>query len=103
MNCVMCLTENEINKIVERKIEKVTKKYDRKIAFLEEKIYAQGVKIRNMEKKSSTTTSDAEEEQENAPLQHASSDRGDDTSTKRNSYLSGSHDKQIRIVGGIVK
>ena len=103
MNCVMCITEDEIDKIVERKIERVIKRYDRKISLLEEKIYAQGIKIRNLEKKCSTTTSDAEEEQENAPLQHASSDRGDDTGTKRNSYLSGSQDNQIRIVGGTVK
>ena len=37
INCEMCLTEDEIDKIVERKIEKVIKKYDRRLLFLRRK------------------------------------------------------------------
>ena len=34
MGNVLCITEEEIIKIVERKMEKIIKKYDRKIALL---------------------------------------------------------------------
>ena len=50
MGNVLCITEEEIIKIVERKMEKIIKKYDSKIALLQEKIHAQDVKIQNLEK-----------------------------------------------------
>ena len=62
MGNVLCITEEEIIKIVERKMEKIIKKYDRKIALLQEKIHAQDVKFQNLEKKCSTPTKDALEE-----------------------------------------
>lgn len=40
-----CIFEDEIDKFIERKMEIVMKKYDRKIVFLEEKIYFYEKKI----------------------------------------------------------
>lgn len=42
---VLCTTEEDIEKIVKRKMEKIIQKYDIKIALLEEKIHAHEVKI----------------------------------------------------------
>ena len=95
MNGVLCLTEDEINKIVEKKMEKIIEKYDRKIALLEEKIHAQDVKIQILEKKCSTPALSAEKE--SASLKHVTSDHRNDTDTQRKT-----HDNHIRIVPGTV-
>lgn len=103
MDSMLCITEDEIENIVERKMERVARNYDRKIALLEEKIHAQDVKIQALEKKCSTPILDTEEERENAPFQHVSSNRGNDTSIQKKSYVSSSHENQIRVVQGTVK
>ena len=63
MNSGVCLTEKELDKIVERKMEMVIKKYDREIAALEEKIRAQDVKILYLEKKYSAKKLELEKKQ----------------------------------------
>lgn len=46
-----CITEDEIDKLIERKMETVMKKYDRKNALLEKKIHFQANQIQSQEKK----------------------------------------------------
>lgn len=58
-----CISEDEINKLIERKMETAMKKYDRKIALLEEKIHSHEKKIRTLEEKRSSLG--AEEEGKN--------------------------------------
>ena len=99
-NSVLCITEEEIDKIVERRMEKVIRKYDKKIALLEEKIH---VKIQNMEKKCSTP--DAEEEREKVSFQHTAVNLDNNTHLQEKivSHLSKRRDNQLRIVQGTVK
>ena len=59
----LCITEDEVNEFVEKKLEEVIQKYDRKIALLGKKIRAQDVKIRNLEKKCATSTSECWEKE----------------------------------------
>nr|XP_022302071.1 uncharacterized protein LOC111110036 [Crassostrea virginica] len=96
-NSVLCITEEEINKIVERRMEKVIRKYDKKIALLEEKIH---VKIQNMEKKCSTP--DAEEEREKVSFQHTAVNLDNNTHLQGKivSHVSKRRDNQLRIVQG---
>ena len=99
-NSVLCITEEEIDKIVERKMEKVIRMYDKKIALLEEKIHAQDVKIQNLEKKFSAPTLDAEEDKdmEKKPFLHFASNRSNDSDVQINSQAFINHEKQKRIV-----
>nr|XP_022300158.1 complement C1q-like protein 4 isoform X3 [Crassostrea virginica] len=79
VECVLGITEDEIDRILETKMQKVIQKYDKKIALLEEKIHAQDVKIQNLEKKCSNPTMDAAEHGENASVQQVSLNRANDT------------------------
>lgn len=45
------ISEDDIDILIEKKLETVMKKYDRKIALLEEKIYSHEKKIRTLEEK----------------------------------------------------
>lgn len=98
-NGVLCITEEGIDKIVERRMEKVFRKYDQQLALLEEKIHVQDVKIQNMEKKCSTP--DAEEERE----KHTAVNLDNNTHLQRKivSHVSKRRDNQLRIVQGTVK
>lgn len=98
----LCITEDEVNEFVEKKLEEVIQKYDRKIALLGKKIRAQDVKIRNLEKKCATSTSDAgkKKEMETAPLQLFASNRDNDTNIQINRQAERSHKKEKRIVQG---
>ena len=100
---VLCITEEEIEKIVERKMEKIIQKYDRKIALLEEKIHAYEVKIQNLEKKYSTQKMDTEKEGEEALIQHNVSKDGNDNGMQSKRQTSSRHINLKRIVQGIVR
>ena len=90
------ITEDEIDRIVETKMQKVIQKYDKKIALLEEKIHAQDVKIQNLEKKCSTPTMDAAEHDENASVQQVSLNRANDTGIHSKRQASSSQENQKR-------
>ena len=79
VECVLGITEDEIDKIVVKKMQKVIQKFDKKITLLEEKIHAQEFKIQNLEKKCSNPTMDAAEHDENASVQQVSLNRANDT------------------------
>ena len=92
VECVLGITEDEIDKIVEMKMQKVIQKYDKKIALLEENIHAQDVKIQNLEKKCSNPTMDAAEHGENASVQQVSLNRANDTGIHSKRQASSSHE-----------
>ena len=96
VECVLGITEYEIDKIVEKKMQKVIQKYDKNIALLEEKIHAQDVKIQNLEKKCSTPTMDAAEHDENASVQQVSLNRANDTGIHSKRQASSSQENQKR-------
>ena len=98
VECVLGITEDEIDRIVETKMQKVIQKYDKKIALLEEKIHAQDVKIQNLEKKCSNPTMDAAEHGENASVQQVSLNRTNDTGIHSKRQASSSQETRIRIV-----
>ena len=102
MNSGVCLTEEELDKIVERKMEMVIKKYDREIAALEEKIRAQDVKIHNLEKKYSAKKLDSEKEteKEKESFQRFASNRDYDTNIQRKIQATSDHDSLIRAAQG---
>ena len=78
VECVLGITEDEIDKIVEKKMQKVIQKYDKTIALLEEKIHAQDVKIQNLEKKCSSPSMNAAEHGENVLVQQVMLNRNND-------------------------
>ena len=102
MNSWVCLTEKELDKIVERKMEMVIKKYDREIAALEEKIRAQDVKILYLEKKYSAKKLDSEKEteKEKESFQRFASNRDYDTNIQRKIQATSDHDSLIRAAQG---
>lgn len=91
------ISKDEIDKLIERKMETAMKKYDRKIALLEKKIHSQEQKIqsqenkihsqeeniRNLEEKCSSLTG-REKERENSILFHAAPNHGNSSTLKRN-------------------
>ena len=99
-NSVLCITEEEIDKIVESKMEKIIQKYDKKIALLEEKIHAQDVKIQNLEEKFSAPTLDAEEDKDMDKKQflHFALNRSNKSGVQINSQAFINHEKQKRII-----
>ena len=99
-NSVLCITEEEIDKIVESKMEKIIQKYDIKIALLEEKIHAQDVKIQNLEEKFSAPTLDAEEDKDMDKKQflHFALNRSSKSGVQINSQAFINHEKQKRII-----
>lgn len=100
---VLCITEEEIIKIVERKMEKIIKKYDRKIALLQEKIHAQDVKFQNLEKKCSTPTKNAIEKGEEKSIQPNVSTGGNNTGMQSKRLASSRHANVERIAEGSVR
>ena len=84
-------------------MEKIIKKYDRKIALLEEKIHAQDVKIQNLEKKCFTPTKDALKEGEETSIQPNVSKGGNNTGMQSKRQASSRHANVERIAEGIVR
>ena len=77
-------------------MEKIIKKYDRKIALLQDKIHAQDVKIQNLEKKCSTPTKDALEEGEEKLIQPNVSKGGNNTGMESKRQASSRHVNEER-------
>lgn len=110
-----CISEDEIDKLIERKMETVMKKYDRKNALLEKKIHfqanqihshekkihSQEDKIRILEKKFSSLAG-AEEERENFASFHTALNHGTNSTIQRNPEhkTPNGHVAQKRIVPG---
>lgn len=91
------ISEDEIDKLIKRKMETFMEKYDRKIAFLEKKIYfqehkiqsqekkiySQEEKIRNLEEKCSSLTGH-KAERENSIRFHTASNHGNSSTLQSN-------------------
>lgn len=60
----MSVSGEHIEKLIEKKMESIMKKYDRKIALLEDKIHFQEKKIQILEEKCSGLVMGAEKEKE---------------------------------------
>lgn len=109
------ISEDEIDKLLEIKMETLMKKYDRKIALLEKKthsqanqiqsqekkIHSQEEKIRILEEKCSSLTG-AEEERENFVSFHTALNHGTNSTLQRNpeQKTTNGHFAQKRIVSG---
>lgn len=109
------ISEDEIDKLLEIKMETLMKKYDRKIALLEKKthsqanqiqsqekkIHSQEEKIRILEEKCSSLTG-AEEERENFVSFHTALNHGTNSTLQRNpeQKTTNGHFAQKRIVPG---
>lgn len=96
-----CISDDEIDKLIERKMKTVMKKYDTKIALLEDKIYSHEKKIRILEEKCSSLS--AEEEKENLLRFHTVNNNVTNTTLQRNpeQKTTNGHGAQKRIVPGI--
>lgn len=96
-----CISEDEIDKHIERKMETAMKKYDRKIALLEEKIHSHEKKIRTLEEKRSSLG--AEEEGKNSIRVHTVNKQDTNTILQKNPEQkpTNGHVAKKRIVPGI--
>lgn len=79
----------DIDKLIEKKMEAVMKKYDRKIALLEDKIHNQENKIQILEEKCSgqVLVEEKEKEDEESTHLYAASNRSTVTSAQKNPEL----------------
>lgn len=102
------ISEDEIDKLIERKMDTVMNKYNRKIALLEKKIHSQEKKIHSQEKKiqileEKCFSLGVKEERENYVRFHTAPNHGINTTLLRNpkeKTIYG-HGAQKRIVPGI--
>lgn len=109
------ISEDDIDKLIERKMETVMKKYDRKIAFLEKKIHSQEKRIQSQEKKihsqeekirileeKCSSLTGVEEERENYVSFHTALNHGNNSTLQRNpeQKTTNGHFPQKRIVPG---
>lgn len=103
-----CISEDEIDKLIERKMVTVMKKYDRKIALFEKKIHSQEKKILSQEKKirileEEYLSLDVKEERKNYVRFHTAPNHGINTTLLGNPVEKTiyGHGAQKRIVPGI--
>lgn len=98
------ISEDDIDILIEKKLETVMKKFDRKIALLEDKIHSQEKKIKIFEEKcSGHLMGGAEEEKGESMHLNAASNHSAVTSLQKNPELKRStiFDAKKRVVPGI--
>lgn len=112
-----CISEDEIDKLIERKMETIIQKYDRKIALLEKridsqenkihsqenKIHSQAEKIRNLEEKCFSSL-DREKERENLIRFHMLPNHGNSSTLQKNPEQKttngyGAQERKVRGMG----
>lgn len=110
-----CISEDEIDKLIERKMETIIQKYDRKIALLEKrinsqenkihsqekKIHSQAEKIRNLEEKCFSSL-DREKERENLIRFHMLPNHGNSSTLQKNPEQKttngyGAQERKVRV------